>query len=133
MFSDRLISNLRNKARIEQRQQYARFTKTQTSFTQKLLYRGGQLQQAHIVRDALARTSGPLANLILREPKNLAQLGKGMRLLQTVQVLPLQVLDNSHLRCLLVGDLAHDRRNRLFARELGRAAAPLAEDQNITS
>ena len=65
--------------------------------------------------------------------KNLAQLSKGVRLFQAIQILPLQVLDNGHLRRLLVGDLAHDRRNRLFARELGRAAAPLAEDQNITS
>ena len=91
-----------------------------------------QLQQPHVIRNRLPRHSHPLPNLLLGQSKISAQLGKRRRLLDAVQVLPLQVLDDSHLRRLLVGNASHHRRNRRLPRQLRRPATPLAQNQRVS-
>ena len=95
---------------IKQRQQRPRLAESQPPFLQILHYRSRQPQQPHVVRYRFARHSHPLPDLLLRQSEFPAQFGERRRLLHAVQVLALQVFDDRHLRRLLIGDLAHNRR-----------------------
>ena len=58
-------------------------------------------------------------------------MSERLRLLQTIQILPLQVLDDRHLRRLLLRHSLHDRRDRRLPRQLRRPQPPLAQNQHI--
>ncbi len=84
-----------------------------------------QLQQPHVIRNRRARQSNPLCNLLLRQCKLVAQNPERFRLLQRTQVFALQVLNNRHLRRLLVRHAPHQRRNVRLPRLLRSVQPPL--------
>ena len=98
-----------------------------------LQHRRRQLQQPHVIRNRFARNAHALPDLFLGQSEIAAEFGKCRRLLDAIQVLPLQVFDDSHFRGLLVGNAAHNRRNRRLPRQFRSPAAPFAENQNEAS
>jgi hypothetical protein len=87
-----------------------------------------QLEQAQVVRHRRAVEPDALAHLVLRAAA-VEQRTEGLRELDRVQVAALHVLDQRDLEQLARLDVLHDGRDRLAARALGCAPAPLADDE----
>src|SRR5438105_12619941 len=113
-----LLGELAYVLRNRQGQQTTGLAEIQPPVPQHVLHILRKLQETHVIRYRRAIAARALPDLLLREAEFLAEAGKRLGLLVAVQVLALQVLDDGHLRSLLVGDVADDRGNLRFAGEL---------------
>ncbi len=68
----------------------------------------GQLEEADVVRHGRAVLPHCFGNLLLRQAELLGQATVGMRLLDWIQILPLDVFDEGSGKQALVGDVPHD-------------------------
>ncbi len=91
----------------------------------------GQAQEAEGVRDRGAVAAHAARDLLLGEAELVLQPVEGLRLLDGVELLPLDVLDEGQLEELLVGDVAHGDRDGGEAGRLRRPQAPLPRDDLV--
>ena len=96
-----------------------------------LLDGGGKLQQAQGVGDLRSRAGDSLGELFLSRTEIRHELLICARLLQRVELGPVEVFQEGVSEQVSVVGLPDDRRNRGFARELGGAQAALAHDQLV--
>ena len=92
------------------------------------LYLSRKIEQSQQVGDMGPGLVDELAELLLGMAIVVDQALVGLRLLDRVEVLPLDILDQSDFECLVVAELADDRRYVVQPRPLGRAPAPFAGD-----
>jgi hypothetical protein len=110
-------------------QQSARVAEAELAGLDAGLHGGRQAQQAEEVGHRGAVLAGARGHLLLGHVELAGEPLEGARLLHGVQVGALQVFDDGDLHRLLVGDLAQDGRNGLFAGQLRGAPAALAGDE----
>jgi hypothetical protein len=99
---------------------------------ERFLHRVGGLQQPQRVGDGDPALAHPPGHLLVGQPELLNQLPVGRRLLQRVQVLPLQVLHQGQFQHLLGGQVLNDDRHRRQAGQFRRPPAPLPCHQLVT-
>ena len=86
------------------------------AFTQPAVRDGGldsrlQLEQAECVRDRRSGSANLSGDLVLGQAEFLAELAKGVRLLDRVEIFPLDVLDQGQLELFPIGQLPNDGRD----------------------
>ncbi len=95
----------------------------------QLLHRRRELEEPQGVGDRRAALADPGRHLLLGQAEVLDQLLVGGRLLERVEVLPMQVLDQRLLQGVGVGRGAHEGRDGRQAGPLGRPPPALTGDQ----
>ena len=93
------------------------------------LHGRGELQQADGVADLGPRSADPLGQLLVGAGEVLEQLGIGRRLLQRVELRPVQVLQEGVAQHVRVVGLAHDRGHQGQAGRLSRTPPAFAHHQ----
>src|SRR5215831_11912331 len=95
------------------------------------LDRGRQVQEPDGVGDVRPGPSDLVGELVVGGAEVIEQLLVGGRLVERVELLPVQVLHQRFAEHLIVSGAAHDDRDVLQARTLARPPAPFAHDQLI--
>ena len=88
-----------------------------------------ELEQADSIGDCRAIFAAALGDLLLREVKFVNEALKGVRLLDGVEVLTLEVFDQRHLQSHFLRDVAHDDGNAKQSGALRGAPAAFAGNQ----
>ena len=91
----------------------------------------GQLQQSHVVRDRRSIFADRLRDLLLRQMELFGELVIRVRFLDRIQILPLNVLDESDGKDSVLGNLADHDRNLEQTCALRCAPAALAGDDLV--
>ena len=107
-------------------------THRELSALDQVEHRSGQREQAHDVRDMAARFFDHLGEVGLRHPLPFGQTMIGARFLDCVEILSLQVLDESKGCDFARVELAHDGGNVVKAGFLRRAPPPFPGDKAVT-
>ena len=94
-------------------------------------YLGRQGEKAQRIGDGGAGFADALGKLLLREVVLVHQLFHGIRRLDGVEILALQVFDEGDLLDFAVGVRAHDHGDLPLARNLCRAVAAFARDDHV--
>ena len=91
-----------------------------------------ELQEAERVGDRGPGTADLAGDLVLGQAKLLLELAEGVRLLDRVEVLTLDVLDQCQLELLAIGELADHGRDSLEAGQAGSLDPALAGHDPVT-
>src|SRR6185437_2171339 len=86
-------------------EQYARLAEVEFPRTNLIEDALREFQQTHVIGDRFTGCADALADLFLRETEFPAEASEGLRLLQAIQVLALQVLDHGKFSSLFVAEL----------------------------
>ena len=92
----------------------------QRTIREHLLNRLLELQKTHGVGNCRTVLPGLFSDLFLRKMEIVGQFLKGMRLLNWVQVLALEIFDQRHLKCRLLWNVADDDGHAAHLRALRR-------------
>ena len=92
---------------------------------------GREVEQAERVRDGRSGPADPRRDLVLAEAELVDELSVGLRRLERIEVLALEVLDEGELELVAVGELADDRRDAFEAGGLRGPEATLAGDELV--
>ena len=115
------------------REERARLSHGEDTVRDKCLYLLGEPQEADAVRNRRAAACHAACQFLLREAELRQQLFIGTRLLDGVQVLALDVLNESHLRHLCIRCRTHDHGNGRAPRKTRRTEATLTRNELILS
>ena len=100
---------------------------------QRVLDGAGRLEQPQLVGDRYAALAHASPHLILGQAELVNQLGVGRRLLQGIQVRPLNIFHQRQLQDLARSRILDQDRNRGQARQPRRAPATLPGDELVAS
>ena len=119
--------------RVVQGQQSPGVPGTQHTGRDAFLYGGRQVQQAEGIGDVRAGTAYLARQLLVRRPEIIEQLLVRGGLFQRIELLAVQVLDQSVAQQVGVGGLTDDGRDHGQAGSLAGPPAPLTHDQLIVA
>src|SRR5687767_12073502 len=110
---------------VTQRQKRSRVTSREPSFPHKLLKIVRQAKQTQVIRDVRSVAANSRRQSFLGETHRLDQLLVSLRLLDRIEILALNILNQSDLEKALIGHLLNDYRHSRQSREFRGAPTSL--------
>ena len=95
----------------------------EATFLEQILNGSFEFEKAHSIGDRGAIFAGAFGDLFLREVKFIDEALKGVRLLDGIEIFPLEIFDQRHLQSHVFGDVANDYRDAAETRLAARRAS----------